>query len=142
MEKVSPISTVDEKFNIDFKPSKTFKVLVGCGSIYITCDFKDNKLHKVRMQRTSKLHCSLSLLNPLFRSCTFQSRRDITQAIKDHKGTEVDACEKFNIVIKSVMRGGTLAAYNCSDAIARVLEKVLKTDEKEKEEETENPKNP
>lgn len=85
------------------------------------------------MQRTSKLHCSLSLLNPLFRSCTFQTRRDITQAIKDHKGTETDACEKFTIVTKSIMRGGTLVAYNCADAIARVLERIL-NEEKKKEE--------
>ena len=128
MEEDKQIYKDGKELNLDFKvtPSKTFKVLTGCGNIYITCDFKDKALHKVRMQRTSKLHCSLSLLNPLFRSCTFQSRRDITQAIKDHKGTEVDACEKFNITVKSQMKKGILAAYNCSDAISRVLEKVLK----------------
>jgi len=126
MEKVSPLPETNEKLDLDFKytPSKTFKVLTPCGNVYITCDFKDNALHKVRMQRTSKLHCSMSILQPLFRSITFESRRDLTQAIKDHKASPVDACEKFNIIHKSMMRGGGLVAYNCSDAIARVLERV------------------
>jgi tRNA G37 N-methylase TrmD len=31
------------------------------------------------------------------------------------------------------MRGGTLVAYNCADAIARVLERIL-NEEKKKEE--------
>lgn len=105
--------------------SKTFKVLTGCGNVYITADFKDNILHKIRMQRTSKLHCSPTVLNSLFRSVTFETRRDIKQAIKDHKGSQEDVCEKFNIVIKSQMRGGGLVAYSCTDAIARVLEKIV-----------------
>ena len=124
MEKKSPETT--QNFDLIFKPSKTYKVLVGCGNIYITTDYKENgDLHKIRLQRTSKLKCSPSLLHPLFSSATFQSRRDIKQSIKDHKGSEVDACEKFNISIKSAMKQGKLAAYNCSDAIARVLERVL-----------------
>jgi hypothetical protein len=105
--------------------SKTFKVLTGCGNIYITADLKNNVLHKIRMQRTSKLHCSPTVLNSLFRSVTFETRRDISQAIKDHKGSEDDVCEKFNITIKAQMRGGILAAYSCTDAIARVLEKIV-----------------
>jgi len=124
MEKKSPETT--QNFDLIFKPSKTYKVLVGCGNIYITTDYKENgDLHKIRLQSTSKLKCSPSLLHPLFSSATFQSRRDIKQSIKDHKGSEVDACEKFNISIKSAMKQGKLAAYNCSDAIARVLERVL-----------------
>jgi len=109
-----------------YKPSKTFKVRVGCGSIYLTTDFTDKGLHKIRMQRTSKLHCSPAILNPLFRSATFQSRRDIQQAIKDNKGSEVNACEKFNITVKSAMKKGELSAYSCSDALAKVLEIILK----------------
>ena len=56
MEKISTLPKVVQEFDIDFKPSKTFKVLVGCGNLYVTCDFKkDGHLHKIRMQRTSKL---------------------------------------------------------------------------------------
>jgi hypothetical protein len=107
-------------------PSKTVKVVVGCGAIYITLDYnEDNSLHKVYMQRTNKLHCSPSVLTPLFKSCTYTSRRDIKQAIKDYEGSEVDACEKFNIGIKSKMKQGELCAYSCSDAIARVLKSCL-----------------
>lgn len=116
----------DLDLGFKFKPSKTFKFLVGCGNVYLTCDFSDKGLHKIRMQRTSKLHCSPTVLNKLFRSATFQSRRDIQQAIKDHKDTEIDACEKFNIVVKSAMKQGKLAAYSCSDALARCLEIILK----------------
>jgi hypothetical protein len=106
--------------------SKTTKILVGCGWIYITCDYsEDMTLHKVYMQRTNKLHCSPSVLTPLFKSCTYTSRRDIKQAIKDYEGSEVDACEKFNIAIKSKMKQGELCAYSCSDAISRVLKNEL-----------------
>ena len=77
------------------------------------------------MQRTNKLHCSPSVLVPLFKSCTYTSRRDMKQAIKDYAGTEVDACEKFNIKIKSAMKQGELCAYSCSDAISRVLKREL-----------------
>jgi len=111
----------------DFKRSKTFAVTTGCGKVYISCDFKDdNSLHKIYMQRTSKLSCSPSLLAPLFRSATYQGRRDIIQAIKDHKGSLVDACDKFNISLKNKMANGELVAYNCSDAVARCLEIILK----------------
>lgn len=111
---------------MDYKPSKTFKVITGCGNVYITADFSEKGLHKIRMQRTSKLHCPISVLNPLFRSATYQGRRDIQQAIKDNKATEVDACGKYNIVVKTAMREGKLAAYNCADALARCLEVILK----------------
>jgi len=106
--------------------SKTVKVLVGCGNIYITLDYNsDGSLHKVYMQRTNKLHCSPSVLTPLFKSCTYTSRRDIKQAIKDYEGSEVDACDKFDIKVKSLMKQGELCAYSCSDAIARVLRNEL-----------------
>jgi len=113
-----------EPFGV-FKKSKTYRCAVGCGNIYITCDMKeDGKLHKIRMQRTSKLKCAPSILHTLFTSTTFQSRRDINQAIKDHKCFEGDACDKFHIGLKGRMKKGELVAYNCSDAIARVLERV------------------
>lgn len=127
MEKDKQVYEIGQDFHLEYKPSKTYKVLTGCGNIYVTCDFKpEGKLHKIRLQRTSKLKCSPSLLHPLFSSATFQSRRDITQSIKDHKSNETDACDKYNITIKSAMKQGKLAAYNCSDAIARCLEIVLK----------------
>jgi hypothetical protein len=109
----------------NIRKSKTYKVVCGCGNLYITCDYKDDKLHKVRLQRTSKLLCSLSVLDPLFRSVTFETRRDIRQAIKDHKGREDLKCKQFNIKVKAAMKKGELAAWSCTDAIARVLEKVL-----------------
>jgi len=72
------------------------------------------------------------VLRPLFRSATFQSRRDIQQAIKDNKAAfdpktgVVEHCDKFNISIKAAMKRKELAAYSCSDALARCLEIILK----------------
>ena len=126
MAQNSEIHEVDKNEHLDFKTvkSKSYKVLTGCGNIYITCDFNGgNTLHKIRMQRTSKLHCPYTVLSKLYRSATFQGRRDIKQAIKDHKESEEDACVKFNIQVKSAMKKGELAAYSCSDAIAKVLER-------------------
>ena len=110
--------------------SKTYGILVGCGKIYVSVDYNpDGSLHKVYMQRTNKLHCSPSVLTPLFKSCTYTSRRDINQAIKDYAGTEVDACDKYNIKIKSAMKKGELSAYSCSDAISRCLKKEIENSE-------------
>ena len=116
--------------------SKTYKVVVGCSNIYITCDFdKDGKIDKIRMQQNNKLHCSLAILKPLFKSVTFETRRDVRQTIKDHKS--IVACKMFNIKVKSAMKKGELSAYNCSDAIARVLIKILgDEDEKKMQEKT------
>jgi len=134
MEKVSPISEVaqEQSLGFDFKFGKTFKVLTGCGNIYITAEFVERGLHKIYMQRCSKLHCSPTVLNPLFRSATFQSRRDIQQAIKDNKATfdpktgVVECCDKFNITVKSAKGKDELWAYSCADALARCLEIILK----------------
>jgi hypothetical protein len=120
-------SSVSKDVQDKYLRSKTYRVATGCGSVYITADFNsDNSLHKIYMQRTSKLSCSPSLLAPLFRSATYQGRRDIQQAIKDHKGSLVDACDKFNVSLKNRMYNGELVAYNCSDAVARCLEIILK----------------
>ena len=134
MEKVSTLSETlqEQPLGFGYKSSKTFKVLTGCGNIYITADFTNKGLHKIYMQRCSKLHCSPTILNPLFRSGTFQSRRDIKQAIKDNKATFdsktgiMECCDKFNITVKSVGKVGELWAYSCADALARCLEIVLK----------------
>jgi hypothetical protein len=130
MEKISTLPEISQEF--DLKPSKTFRVLTGCGNIYITADFTDKGLHKIYMQRCSKLHCSPTVLRPLFRSATFQSRRDIKQAIKDNKATFdpktgiVESCDKYNINVKSAKEKGELWAYSCADALARCLEIILK----------------
>ena len=115
-----------------YKPSKTWKVLTGCGNIYITADFTTGGLHKIRLQRSSKLKCPLSVLTPLFRSATYQSRRDIEQSIDDHKAKldpqsgQMDCCDMFNASVKGAWKRGELAAYSCSDALARVLEIIIK----------------
>ena len=120
----------EEGFN--YKPSKTWKVLTGCGNLYITADFTNEGVHKVRLQRTSRLKCPLSILNPLYRSATYQSRRDIEQSIEDHKARldpqsgKFECCDQFNASIKGAWKRGELAAYSCSDALARVLEIILK----------------
>jgi hypothetical protein len=125
---IKPVS--DEGFS--YKLSKTYKVMTGCGNVYITADFTDKGLHKIYMQRTSKLHCSPTVLNPLFRSSTFQSRRDIKQAIEDNKATfdpktgVFEHCDKFSISVKSVKDKGELWAYSCADALGRCLEIILK----------------
>jgi hypothetical protein len=121
-----------------FRESRTYRVFVGCGNIYVNIELdEEGNPHKVRMQRTSKTHCSPTTLDSLFRSCTFETRRDIRQAIKDHKAKSdinspvgVEVCDKFNIGVKSKIKQGEMAAYSCSDAIAVVLERVLSDDKK------------
>lgn len=114
------------------RKSKTYKVLTGCGNIYITADFKDNMLHKIYMQRTSKLHCSPTTLRSLFRSATYQSRRDMVQSIKDHEATfdkhtgKIECCEKYNASVKGAKGRDELWAYSCSDALATCLKIILK----------------
>lgn len=101
-------------------PSKTYRKRTPCGNLYIIVDFKDGHIHKIRYARSSNLKCSLK---GLFRSITYQTRRDIKQSIKDLKGSKWDeTCEGYSMLCEAV---------SCADAVGQVLEKVLK-DEKEK----------
>ncbi len=99
----------------DFDPSKTYKVKVGCGNIYITIVYnKDGSIHRVRLPRNTKFNCSLIFRDGMAKEATYKARRDMPQLIKDFKGRKPDlVCDNYNI---------NCQAYSCRDAIAKVFE--------------------
>jgi len=106
--------------------STTYRVFVGCGNIYITIDYnKDNSIHRIRIQRTSKFKCPIIMRDSLARQATFQARRDIGQLVKDLKGNPYNACDSYNITITSKMKNNELAGYSCADAISKIIEREV-----------------
>lgn len=123
-----------------FRPSKTFCVQVGCGTLRLIVDYKeDGIIHKIRFPRLKDFDCSQTMIEGLCKTCTYQSRRDMKQTIKDLKGREDKACKRFNIACKSAMKKGKLGAYSCADGIARVLEVLVNEEEKKAKKETTAP---
>jgi hypothetical protein len=107
----------------DFKPypSKTYAVKTGCGNMYVTVMFVEDKPNRIFIHRSSNLQCDLIYLDSLQRQSTFQTQRDMKQLIKDLRGNEGHCCKTFNISLKNMIKNGKLAAFSCPDAIARVL---------------------
>jgi hypothetical protein len=102
--------------------SKTYCVYVGCGKIYVTVDRDDENFQRICINRNSKdLKCPLTAIDSLNRSATFKAKREPRQVVKDELGSERHCCDTFDIAVKSRMKAKKLAAYSCSDAIARVL---------------------
>lgn len=111
--------------------SKTYRVITGCGNLYVTIDYnEDSSFHRMRMQRNSKMKCSLTLREALARDATYKLRRDGDQFIKDHKG---EICEMNNMKVKVAKKKGEIAGTSCSDGVACLVEKILN---EKKEEET------
>ena len=109
------------------RTSKTWKVVVGCGNLYVTVEFnEDGSIHKIRIPRNTKFKCSLMMRDRLAKQSTFQARQNVKQLVKDLKGSMDDTCEEYNIMVKSAMKTGKLAAYSCQDAVARVVEGILR----------------
>jgi len=97
--------------------SETYRIKVGCGNLYCTVIFNaDGSIHKVWIPRNSRFNCSLITRDSLSTQATYQARREPSQLIKDLKGSKAHCCEKYNI---------TCQAYSCSDAVAKVVAKVL-----------------
>ena len=102
--------------------SKTYAVYVGCGKIYITVDYDEDKIVRICINRNSKdLKCPMTAIESLNRSATYKAKRDPKQLLKDEIGSERHCCDTYDIAVKSRIKGGEMAAYSCSDAIARVL---------------------
>lgn len=102
--------------------SKTYKVYVGCGHVYVTVDFKEGALYRVRINRNSKdLKCPFTAIETINRNATYKARRDPRQLVKDEIGSERHACDAFTVAVKARIKRGELAAYSCSDAVARCL---------------------
>jgi hypothetical protein len=110
--------------------SRTYSILCGCGKLYVTVYDMPEGGKNVLIHRKSTFACDMTLLDALQRQTTFQTRRELKQAIKDLKGNDDPRlghrCEKFHIGIKGAIKQGKLAAYSCSDAIARILEREVK----------------
>jgi hypothetical protein len=111
--------------------SKTHKVAVGCGNLYIIVDFNQNgAIHKIRMPRNTKFDCDLIIRDSMAKQATYQVRRDPAQLIKDLKGNKAHACKKYNITCK---------AYSCSDALAQVIQEIVSKDTRSCNEKKETP---
>lgn len=117
-------------------PCKNYKIKVGCGNLYISVIYNEDKPHNVLIHRKSKCACDMTFFDALQKQSTFQTRRDISQLIKDLKGSlqEKNYCQKFNASLKEAIKEGNLAAFSCSDAVARVLRNELKKEKEDSQE--------
>lgn len=118
--------------------SKTYKIRVGCGNLYVTVSYKDSDFHKIVIHRNSKFHCSLGSREVLAKQATFQIRREPKQLIKDL--SDPHPCEKYTIVVKSARMKGGLAGNSCADGIAKLVERLI--NEKKEEAQTATPSTP
>lgn len=99
-------------------PSSTYKIMVGCGNLYITiCYDEKRRFKRLFIPRNSKFHCDLVGRDGLSRIATFEGKRSIRQAIKDLRGNKAHHCDKYNI---------SSQAASCSDAVALALQKWQK----------------
>ena len=105
-------------------PSCTYRVRVGCGSLYVTILYDEKRRFKrLFIPRNSKFHCDLVGRDGLARIATFEGKRSLKQAIQDLGGSKAHHCDKYNI---------TSEATSCSDAVALALKKWLKVKRKRK----------
>jgi hypothetical protein len=97
--------------------SKTWNMWVGCGSLFITVIFNEEKIEKIIIHRASKFICDATFRDALNRIATFQVRRSPLQLVKDLRGSLNHHCETYHV-------GCT--AYSCSDAVAKVMKDLTK----------------
>ncbi len=109
--------------------SKTYKVRVGCGNVFITIVKNDGQVIRVITYWKTTFHCDVTFFDALNRQTSFQTNRELEQAIKDLKGNDSQKeghfCCKYSVSVKGYIKQNKLGAYSCADAIARVLEKEI-----------------
>jgi len=125
MDKTKQVSQTDQDEYLEFQPSKTYRVKVGCGNRYITLIYDKDKIDRVMVHRCSKSSCPHTYIDSLARQATFGVRRDVDQVISDLIGGEHHHCDQYNISVKSAIKQGIMGAFSCSDAVARVLKNAV-----------------
>jgi ribonucleoside-diphosphate reductase alpha chain len=100
------------------------KVSTGCGSLYITVNYDDKGIFEVFSTLGKSGACSSAQLEAICRliSTALRSGVDVAQIVKQLRG----------IRCPSIAWEGGKSILSCADAIASVLEKHIKTDEKPK----------
>jgi len=94
--------------------SDTSKVLVGCGNLYVTRSFDENKLVEMFLSLGKGGSCQTCLLEAIARllAISLQGRFSVEETISQFKGLKCS----------TPVLGG---ASSCPDAIAKVLEEFL-----------------
>ena len=125
------------KDDFEFWNSRTYKVLTGCGSLFVTILNEEGAIIRVIAHRKSCFECDITFLDALNRQTTFATNRELEQAIYDLKGNDTPKeghyCRKFHAGVKGIIKRGGLGAYSCADAVARCLEKEITYAENELE---------
>ncbi|OGO07380.1 MAG: ribonucleoside-diphosphate reductase, adenosylcobalamin-dependent [Chloroflexi bacterium RBG_13_57_8] len=98
------------------------KVTTGCGSLYITVAYDDKGIFEVFSTLGKSGACASAQLEAICRliSTTLRSGVDVAQIVKQLRG----------IRCPSIAWEGGKSILSCADAIASVLEKHIKTDDK------------
>ena len=110
------------KFNMENQegssPSSTYRIKVGCGSLYIIIVHDEKRRFKrLFIPRNSKFYCPLTTRDAIAKLATFQGKRSLRQLVKDLRGSKAHYCDKYNIGVE---------ATSCFDAVSRAVASWLK----------------
>lgn len=112
--------------DFDSIPSKTYRVYVGCGNIFITVCRVEGQVVKVILHRKSACICDISFFDALNRLCSFATNHDLEMVLDDLRGNDLPKdghfCQQYGIAVKSKMKQGFLGAYSCADAVVKAVE--------------------
>jgi hypothetical protein len=115
----------------EYTPSRTYCVYTGCGNIFITVCSVEGQIVRVITHRKSVCECDLTFFDALNRQTSFQTNRELEQAISDLRGNDLPKdghfCRKYNASVKGKIKQGILGGYSCADAVAKVIEKEIHT---------------
>lgn len=104
----------------DVVPSRTRKVVMGCGNVYITVNdrsYTDKRPWRVFMQRGKVGNCARTLMEATARSATIMLQEDVPleRICRTYRGMR---CEK-----------GYVGHLSCVDEMAKMLEEHLPEEE-------------
>jgi len=115
--------------DFDSWTSRTYSFQVGCGKIFITVVSYAGQIIKVITHRKSIFACDLTFFDALNRQTSFQTNRELEQAIDDLMGNEHPReghfCHKYGIKVKSAVKQGKLGAFSCVDAVSQAIRKEI-----------------
>lgn len=120
---------MENNTGFEFFNSRTYQIYTGCGNIYITICKEEGQIVKTIIHRKSVCRCDLTFFDTMNRQTSFQTNRELEQAIMDLQGNdhprEGHFCHNYNITVRGKIKQGLLGAYSCSDAVARCLKREI-----------------
>ena len=115
-----------ETVELEYFPSKTYRVYVGCGNIFITVCQVEGQIVRVILHRKSACICDISFFDALNRLCSFATNHDLEVVLEDLRGNDLPKdghyCQQYSIAVKGKMKQGLLGAYSCADAVVKAIE--------------------